>query len=172
MPPRTAGWRAEIDRMTEASRLPFRDPQRDAAWADVATRWACGHVKLDLLATAGNFAIDMPPVQFGQACEVLADIDAGSKTDFPNRGEVLRFIGFGCLPYDGIRDWYFERMNGRAVNTEFVPGMTGIKEDDRLIWSGGDRPPTIRPVALADDRAEVLQVVGMLLRAVRAEVRA
>ena len=122
-----------------------------------------GH-KTDLIATAGNFALDHSGFTFGTLYEAQEDISIGYIDGPLTRSGRYFFVGYGSLAYDGIQDYYFEAEDGTPLNLLFEP-MRGSDVKAAHAKLLNDR--LLRPIPCDTTRAKELQTVRWVLAKLR-----
>jgi len=88
-------------------------------WLAFVNRFSRQAQKADLIATARNFELDRI-YEFGTLYEAQVDLPREGTPQLL-RGQRYFYMGFGCLPYDGIRDYYFEDEDGAFTHLIFEP---------------------------------------------------
>ncbi len=133
-------------------------------WLAFVGRFAMAGQKADLLVTSHNHSLDQNGFTFGTLYEAREDISIGAQLGPLKKGHHYYFMGYGTLPHDGILDYYFEDMDGFALNLIFesLRGSDVNAAHTKLL---NDR--LLTPVVDDSPRARDLKLVRTLLARLR-----
>jgi hypothetical protein len=132
-------------------------------WLAFVNRFSLQAQKTDLIVTAGNFELDRT-FNFGTLYEAKVNLPREG-TPKLLQGQRYFFMGIGCLPYDGILDYYFEGEDGAFTHLIFEPlrnPLADANHADMLenAW--------LSPVPSHSQRSRDLQIVRSVLIRLRA----